>query len=212
MRYLGVILDERLTSKDHVQYIRGKAISRLKILGKTRGLVSSGTSLQLYKTLITRIFHYAAHAYDGFSRKESYALQKVQNCALGIIFECDHRMHVRDMHLDIRLHYLADRTHMLTLDQMYKCIHGRFSASLRDQISLCRDGQTRATTLTCGLDAIVPRLAQEPSGKSFRYRGPWYWNLIDDNIRDAGTIDTFKQNLYKSDTFTSEKTYCLDRI
>ena len=201
MKYVGVILDSKLTFRDHVQYVRGKSISRLKMLGKTRPLVSSETSLQLYKTLITPLFDYAAPAYDCLTQKDSYTLQKVQNCALRIILKCDRRSHIKDMHQTLKLHYLSDRRHMLTLNQVYKCVNGLAPLNLCSQITLHRDVQIRQTRASAGLDAVIPRLNLETSRKAFKYRGPWYWNLIDDSIRGAGTIDTFKRNLYKSDTF-----------
>ena len=54
MKYLGIILDDSLTFKDHVQYIKKKATSRLKMLRKPRAFVTSDTSLQLYKILDTQ--------------------------------------------------------------------------------------------------------------------------------------------------------------
>ena len=76
IKYLGIILDSKLSFTEHVDYLKGKAILRLKMLGKTRGLVSVDTSLQLYKTIITLLFDYAAPAYDYLSQQDSYKLQK----------------------------------------------------------------------------------------------------------------------------------------
>ena len=147
-------------------------------------------------------FDYAAPAYDCLSQKELYMLQKVQNCALRIILKCDRRTHIRDMHQNLKLHYLADWGHMLTLNQMYNCVNGLVPISLCNQITLFIDVQTWVTRATNSLDAIVPRFNMETSQRSFHYRGPCYWNLIDDNIRDSSTIDKFKRNLYKSDAFS----------
>ena len=76
MKYLGVILEENLTFKDYVRYIKCKATSTLKMLDETRVYVNGKTSVQLYKTLINPPFYfdYVAPAYDCLTQKESYTL------------------------------------------------------------------------------------------------------------------------------------------
>ena len=63
-KYLGVMLDGKLTFKEHVKYVKRKATSRLKMLGKTRAFVGAKTSFQLYKTIMKPLFNYAGPAYD----------------------------------------------------------------------------------------------------------------------------------------------------
>ena len=44
-KYLGVILDSKLTFSNHVTYTRQKAISRVKMLGKVRPMIDEQTAL-----------------------------------------------------------------------------------------------------------------------------------------------------------------------
>ena len=81
-KYLGVILDPTLTFTSHVDYLISKSIGRLKMLGKTRPVVSMDTSLMLYKTLCVSIFDYCDIVYDTLSQKNITRLQKLQNSAL----------------------------------------------------------------------------------------------------------------------------------
>ncbi len=195
------MLDPKLTFSTHVEYIKRKAISRLKMLGKTRAIVGADTSLQLYKSLITPLFDYAAPAYDCLSQKDSYTLQTVQNCALRIILKQDRRSHIVDMHRELKLHYLADRRHMLTLGQVYKGIHGIAPQNISNQLRPSRDGGTRVTRSNEGYNLEVPRSRLETSRRSFKYRGPWYWNLLDSHIQSSESFEIFKHRLYTSDTF-----------
>ena len=52
VKYLGIMLDPKLSFNIHAEYIRKKCVGRLKMLGRTRGFVDQETSLQLYKSLI----------------------------------------------------------------------------------------------------------------------------------------------------------------
>ena len=81
-KYLGVILDQKLTFEDHVAYVKCKCSGRLKMLAKLRSLVGEHTSMSLYKSLIVPISDYADVAFDILSAKCCNELQCVQNSAL----------------------------------------------------------------------------------------------------------------------------------
>ena len=96
-KYLGVILDSQLTFRDHVQYIYGKVIPRLRLLGKARQVTGKNTCLFLYKSLIMPMFDYADIIYDCLFQRETEKLQKLQNSAMRIILKRDIRVHTADM-------------------------------------------------------------------------------------------------------------------
>ncbi len=81
--YLGVILDQKLIFSGHVEYLKGKAIGRLKMLGKTCKFVDGNTSLLLYKTLMAPVFDYADVVYDCLNSRDSHTLQRLQNSAFA---------------------------------------------------------------------------------------------------------------------------------
>ncbi len=79
-----------------------------RMLGFTRKLVGQETSLNLYKTLVSPLFDYAAPVYDCLTKQDSYKLQKIQNCALRIITKSDCRRHTVDLHSELNMLYLVD--------------------------------------------------------------------------------------------------------
>ena len=114
---LAIIIDECLSQRHiveaqrnsatfsgHVEYLTGKAIGRIKVLGRSRKFVDEKTSLTLYKTLMAPIFDYANVVYDCLSARDSHALQ---SSVLRIVLRRDRRSHVADLHRDTKLHYLA---------------------------------------------------------------------------------------------------------
>ncbi len=88
-KYLGVILDPTLTFNRHVDYLISKMIGRLKMLSRTRPIVTTETSLMLYKTLYVPILDYCDIVYDVLSQCDTCRLQKMQNSALRIIGKAD---------------------------------------------------------------------------------------------------------------------------
>lgn len=51
-KYLGIILDEKLTFVNHVNYISSAVSNRIHILKKIRIYIDENTTLLLYKTMI----------------------------------------------------------------------------------------------------------------------------------------------------------------
>ncbi len=109
-KYLGVMLDSKLTFTHHVTYLRKKSISRVKMLGKVRPMVDQSIALTIYKTIISPLFDYADVVFDCLSQQDSDRLQRIQNWALRIILQADPRTHILDMHKELKLNYLVDRT------------------------------------------------------------------------------------------------------
>ena len=147
------------------------------------------------------IFDYANVVYNCLNARDSNTLQKIQNCALRIILQGDSRSHVSDMHKELKLNYLADRRHMHTLNQVYKCINDLSPTHVNNQISLMSTNHQMQTRSTLSHVAYVPNIRLEVCRKSFRYRGPCLWNIIDDEIKIKPSIDSFKRAVYQSDLF-----------
>ena len=133
-KYLGVVLDQKLTFSDHVTYMKTKIVPRLKMLGRTRRLVDQETSLQLYKSIIAPIFDYASPVYDCLSGKDTRNCKKLQNCGLRIVLKRDRRSHVKDLYIDTRMHYLVDRRHMLTMCLTYKGLNEMAPQCISEQL------------------------------------------------------------------------------
>ena len=62
-KYLGIHLDPKLSFTNHVVYVKEKCTSRMRMLGKTRKMVSQETSLQLYWSLMVPLLDYG-NVYD----------------------------------------------------------------------------------------------------------------------------------------------------
>ncbi len=80
-KYLGIMIDECLIFDAHVQYMKKKTFSKVKLLGRLKWVLDRDTLLLLYKTLILPIIDYGDTVYHGISQQDAYCLQKLQNTA-----------------------------------------------------------------------------------------------------------------------------------
>jgi hypothetical protein len=86
--FLGVVLDERLNFKAHIDLVKKKAISRLNIIktvSHRSWKLSKSTLINLYTSLIRSVFEYSAILAPRLSNQLKNQLQIIQNNALRSI-------------------------------------------------------------------------------------------------------------------------------
>ena len=85
VRFLGIILDDTLKWKRHVNYIAKKSSQRMYILRRMKTVASVVECKQIYYALIRSLLEYACPAFVGLSNSDSKAIKKIQNRCMRII-------------------------------------------------------------------------------------------------------------------------------
>ncbi len=88
-KYLGIKLDSQLEFHEHINYIKGKTLAKIKLLSYISRILDRDTLLLVYKTLIVPIIDYADNIYQGISATDRDILQKLQNPACCVISQAD---------------------------------------------------------------------------------------------------------------------------
>ena len=200
-KYLGVILDSTLTFTEHVKYLKGKIVGRIRMLGKLRPLVGQEMSLSLYHSLILPVLDYADVVYDCLTAKNCHELQKLQNGALRIVQYADKHTRTRKLHEDSKMMYLTDRCKMHTCNEMYKIVNKLAPECIVNKFALLRDVSAVNTRAAQQNNLVVPHVSLESSKRNFIYRGPCYWNMVDLDIRVKPSLASFKRGVANSDLF-----------
>ena len=84
-KFLGVIMDERLSWKEHIQHIKIKIAKGLGILYKARRLLRSDTLLTLYYSFIYPYYNYAIEVWGDTYKSYTDTLVKLQKRAIRVI-------------------------------------------------------------------------------------------------------------------------------
>jgi hypothetical protein len=116
-RYLGVILDKRLTWSKHIDQVRKKAVQRLGILGpllNRRSGLSIRNGVLLYKQLIRPMMDYACPVWRFAPRSYIKKLQVVQSKCLRIATSAPWYIGIRQIHDDVGIPYFSDHISSLT--------------------------------------------------------------------------------------------------
>ena len=187
----------------HVDYIISKSIGRLKMLSKTRPVVSMETSIMLYKTICAPVFDYCDIIYDCLSQKNSNRLQKLQNSALHIISQTSRDTSVTELHAQFKLDTLVNRRHKHCCHYVYKGVNDMCPPSF---VSMFNPVNSRDCSIAMrsatNHDVIIPNTRLEFTRKGYGYRGPFFWNLLDREIKCSTSFNQFKRTLNESDMFS----------
>jgi len=87
VKFLGVYLDERLTWKQHIDYIVKKCKTRLNLMRSISGAswgASKSSLMTIYRALIRSVIDYGAIAYDTATEAQKRRLDTIQYQALRI--------------------------------------------------------------------------------------------------------------------------------
>jgi ribonuclease HI len=91
VKFLGVVFDNRLTWRSHIEYLNNKCKRRLQLMqvicGNKWG-ADITSLLTVYKTLVRPIIDYGAIAYDSASKTMQDVVERIQNRALRICTGC----------------------------------------------------------------------------------------------------------------------------
>ena len=85
--YLGVMLDEQISWKEHTEKICKKVSKRLGLLSRIRTCLTIEASKCIYNTIVQPIFDYTDVVWSELPVECSQSLQKLQNRAARIILQ-----------------------------------------------------------------------------------------------------------------------------
>ena len=182
----------------HVNYIRSKVVSKLKMLDKYRNVLNEHTKLILYKTLIVPLFNYADIIYYGISQKDSNTLQRLQNSALRIVLNRNKREHIVDMHSELNLLQLGTRRKHHVCQQVFKGLNNLAPSYITNNLNYVSSEHNMCSRAEVDQNFRIVKCRLELSKKNFFSIGPKFWNPLDTDIKQSNTYDNFKHNLYIS--------------
>ncbi len=194
-KYLGIMIDSKLSFDSNTEYVYSKVIKRIGVLGRSRYFLSQELALYLYKQLILPLLDYGDIFYDGTTQKNSCIIQKLQNAAFRRILKAPKLTPTECLHDDLGMDRLHIRREKHICTEMYKIIHEIHPISLKSYIHMLDSVSSRVTRQSSALALYVSKPRLELTKKSFFYRGPILWNNLPVYIQEAPTLECFKKLL-----------------
>ena len=122
-KYLGVLLDEKLTFQTHIDYICKKACAGIGTLRRIKPFVPLCTLVTLYRSLIEPYFDYCSPLWDTCGKQLKDKLQQIQNCAGRVITGSSYDVRSVDVLNNLNWKTLETRRFHTKATLMYKILN-----------------------------------------------------------------------------------------
>ena len=98
---LGLLIDENLNWKGHVDSVLQKVTTSLRITKKAKLLLNRGLLINIYQSNVESYFNYCSTVWDSIDQTQSDKLQNKQNRAVRIITSAPYTAHTSDVFSDL---------------------------------------------------------------------------------------------------------------
>ena len=194
IKFLGVVIDEKLSWSEHINHVRGKLSRSLGMLQHVKNKLNNETLVQLYYAFIYPYLTYCIDIWGHCSRQCFQSIFKIQKRAIRIISHSERLAHTEP---------LFQRLEILPLEKLYIVAIGKFMFKYHHKLLPPVVDELFQYTYTQSTHSMqtrqhyllrVPMVRSELSRKTIRIRGVGVWNqILLSNINIYSSLPTFKR-------------------
>jgi exonuclease III len=191
MKYLGVIIDDKLKFNAHIDNVIKKIAKKFGILCRLKNFLTINSKIQLYKSIISPHLDFCSSILFLANETQMSRLQRLQNKVMRLILRCN-RFTSSSFMLDA-LQWLSvkQRIIYLTMVFIFKVVNNLLPRYLCSRIERGSDIHSYGTR---NADALrTPNFLTCASQNSLFYKGINVFNSMPRQIKRASTIMEFKR-------------------
>ena len=192
---LGVVIDNCLDFKKHVDYISKTIRQKLGIIRRSKHYFNDTQLSKLYWGYVIPHILYCCNVWSGRSECNYDTLNRLHKRAAYMISNCTWETRSEDVFSRLKWPLLHQIFYRASCCLMYKCIHKLSPAILYDNFFFVDDVSKRSTRNSNKLLLRVPKCRTAFYQKSFVYSGSVNWNQLPEHIRFISSVDSFKYHL-----------------
>lgn len=190
MKYLGVIINDRLTLNDQIQKCVTKAAQKVNMLKRISKKLTFDTKKIIYNTVIQPNFDYCFTLYLNTTAEQIKSMQKIQNRGMRIILKCDFLTSKKFMLDALNWLSISQRIKFNVLVLIFKIKNGLVPQYLSDDVTFVHD--VHNVNLRNRNNFRLPNFRMNITTKSLFYEGIKLFNGLPDDIKNINSLDTFK--------------------
>ena len=174
-KFLGVIIDEKVTWREHINYISGKVSKGIGIIIKARKVLHKQSLANLYYSFIYPYLIFCNHVWGNACKSHMHKLLLLQKKIVRIIAGVQPRCHTDPLFSQMKL-LKADQIHKYLIGRLMFKVYHRDLDIFQDYFSLNSDIHDHSTRQTDHYH--VPFYRTEMRKHCLRYCGAEIWNKI----------------------------------
>jgi hypothetical protein len=201
IKYLGLLLDSRLSWKFHINELSKKLSRAIGILYKIRAYTSQRIMISLYFAIFHSHLAYGLPVWGSANNKLINTIVLLQKKALRVITSADYNAHTRPIRKETNILSLADQRHLQIASLMWDLDHNSLPPSLSSYFKKRNMIHQHRTRLAVDGKYNIPKTNTVSHGSnSFQVQGALILNRLKDLdiYKKAVKKSTFLVNLKKS--------------
>lgn len=203
IKYLGVLVDNRLTFASNIEYIMKKIAKKVSLLGRIKKKTNREARLTFFKTAVTPHFDYCSSIFLLANEGQFHQLQVLMNKALRIIENADRYAHIHDMLEATDLLDVKQRVHYNVLMLIYRAQNELLPLYLCKHFRVL--SETQPYKLRNNHHLRPPSYTTGASQNSFIYKGALLYNEM---VKKTMVDTSVSENIYRK----AIKVYVKDNI
>uniref|UniRef100_A0A3B3C2G3 Reverse transcriptase domain-containing protein n=1 Tax=Oryzias melastigma TaxID=30732 RepID=A0A3B3C2G3_ORYME len=192
IKFLGVIIQNKLSWKNHIEFIKTKLCKSLAIISKVKECLNKQTLYILYSSLILPYMTYSVEVWGNTYPTYTNKITVIQKRAMRIVNKASYRAHTNDFFIQRNTLKFMDLVDHRTAQFMYKIQNKQLPVQIQDLF------KKRNTIYNLrGKNMLKkPRVRTDVKQHCISTAGVNIWNRLDEDIKDCRTLNSFKY-MYK---------------
>ena len=189
-KFLGVMLDEHLTWRDHVNLIKGKISRGIGILYCARKLFKGSTLITMYTTFIHPYMNYCIDIWGAANKGLLESIFKLQKKAIRLITSSKFNAHTSPLFESLKILKLEDIYKYCIALLMFKLHNGMLPDVFNEMFT--RNTQIHNYLTRQAESLHVPSTTTHKVASTIRYKGVNLWNEVNKKVNTCCKISVFK--------------------
>ena len=195
VKLLGLWIDNKMDFEEHIKKLLIKGNQKLHALMRVARYMTTDKLRVLMKSFIESQFKYCPLVWMFHSKKLHSRINKLHERALRVVYKNDDNLTFEELLVKDKSFSVHDINLQKLALVMYKVKNGLCPRPVQDIFTRI-DQNTNVRSKENGENWIIPKVRTEHRGiETLRYRGPFTWNLLPDEIKSADTVEKFQSKI-----------------
>ncbi|MEM6812713.1 MAG: reverse transcriptase family protein, partial [Pseudomonadota bacterium] len=176
-KYLGVLLDQTLSLREHIDKTYKKAAGRLYLLRRIRPQLTTKVAMTIFKTMLMPLFTYCSIITSNYTNTIEARISNFEKRAIQVIYG--------EIKNDPKLSIRACQRKRMSM-QVLECLNGNVCDNFKNYFELLNN-----KTRNRGKLLRLPHVKLESTKKSFYFNGAKNFNNLPVDLRSTSNISQF---------------------